>query len=243
MTRSSAASGVSSASSQSTSSAGHHDVARLAVGEVEDVVQQLLLRARDHPGPSASSTSARSSAALRIVSPATTRGCRTGAARAPPSPAAPRPPAAGDRDQLDRARDQRRERLRAVERQRLRHQLAEHDRQVGDDREGDHEGQPSSAARRRACSRTSGSASAPARMPIAVMPTCTVEITRTGSSISRSAACAPAAPASARGAARAARGDHRVLPDHEEGVGGDQAEHREDAEKVAHRAPASIGDG
>src|SRR4051812_17709007 len=37
-------------------------------------------------------------------------------------------------------------------------------------------------------------------MPIAVMPTCAVEMTRTGSSISRRAARAPALPASARGA-------------------------------------------
>jgi hypothetical protein len=29
---------------------GHQDVARLTIGEIEDVVQQLLLRARDHPG-------------------------------------------------------------------------------------------------------------------------------------------------------------------------------------------------
>ena len=49
-------------------------------------------------------------------------------------------------------------------------------------------------------SRTSGSAIAPVRIPIAVIPTCTVEITRTGSSIRRSAARAPAWPASARGA-------------------------------------------
>ena len=40
---------------------GHHHVARLAPGEVEDVVQQLLLRARDHAEPSASSMTGRSS--------------------------------------------------------------------------------------------------------------------------------------------------------------------------------------
>ena len=47
-------------------------------------------------------------------------------------------------------------------------------------------------------SRTSGSPTAPVRMPIAVIPTCVVEMTRTGSSISRSAASAPRLPASAR---------------------------------------------
>src|SRR5829696_2668955 len=54
-------------------------------------------------------------------------------------------------------------------------------------------------------SRTVGSASAPSKMPMAVIPTCTVEMTRTGSSISRSAARAPAEPASARGASAARR--------------------------------------
>src|SRR5215207_9760380 len=63
--------------------------------------------------------------------------------------------------------------------------------------------QPGSPSPRRF--RTVGSASAPNRMPIAVMPTCTVEITRTGSSISRSAARAPAEPASARGTSAARR--------------------------------------
>ena len=42
---------------------------------------------------------------------------------------------------------------------------------------------------------TSGSATAPVTIPTAVMPTCTVEMTRTGSSISRRAAAAPAAAA------------------------------------------------
>ena len=43
-------------------------------------------------------------------------------------------------------------------------------------------------------SRTTGSPTAPVRMPTAVIPTWTVEITRTGSSISRSAASAPLPP-------------------------------------------------
>jgi len=43
-------------------------------------------------------------------------------------------------------------------------------------------------------SRTKGSPTAPVRIPIAVIPTCTVEITRTGSSISRNAASAPLPP-------------------------------------------------
>src|SRR3954449_4752723 len=47
-------------------------------------------------------------------------------------------------------------------------------------------------------SRTAGSPTAPVRMATAVIPTCTVDITRTGSSCSLSAAAAPAEPASAR---------------------------------------------
>ena len=87
-------------------------------------------------------------------------------------------------------------------------------------------------------SRTSGSPTAPVRMPIAVIPTCVVEMTRTGSSISRSAASAPRLPASARDRQRrAARGHHRVLADHEERVAGDQREHGEDPQDVFHRNP------
>ena len=97
------------------------------------------------------------------------------------------------RHQLDRPRDERRQRLGAVQRQRLRDELAEHDRQIRDDRErDDEEAQCGSQSPIR--SRTTGSPTAPVRMPMAVIPTWTVEITRTGSSISRSAASAPFPP-------------------------------------------------
>ena len=49
-------------------------------------------------------------------------------------------------------------------------------------------------------SRTSGSPTAPVRMARAVIPTWTVEMARTGSSMSRSAVLAPGCPASARSA-------------------------------------------
>ena len=55
--------------------------------------------------------------------------------------------------------------------------------------------------------RIAGSPTAPVRIPSAVMPTWTVEITRTGSSISRSADAAPRLPASAR----AATADRRAV--------------------------------
>jgi hypothetical protein len=127
---------------------GHHDVARLTIGEIEDVVQQLLLRARDHPG------------ALRLVDERAQFRCRADAlarhyvpdlerrakedARGSLQDPHRRP--RGHGDHLHRTRDQRGERFRTVERQRLRHQLAEHDRQVGDERESDHEGQPARQA-------------------------------------------------------------------------------------------------
>jgi hypothetical protein len=74
---------------------------------------------------------------------------------------------------------------------------------------------------------------------MAVMPTCTVEITRTGSSISRSAARAPDEPASARGAGAGRSAYDRVLPDHEEGVARNQSEHGKDTEQLRHPSHAA----
>jgi hypothetical protein len=68
-------------------------------------------------------------------------------------------------------------------------------------------------------------------MPIAVMPTCTVEMTRTGSSMSRSAACAPRPPRPASAARLAVTTAYSPT---EERVPGDQGEHRHDPEEIAH---------
>ena len=210
---------------------GDHDVARLAVGEVEHVVQQLLLRARDHAGllrlvdqrPQLRGVADRL-AGGDLADPERAQDQRRRALQDPHH----RPQ--HDRDQLDRARDQHRERLGLLERQRLRHELAEHDGQVGDDREGEHVGRP-------------------ARQRVADQPADERLGQRAGEDADRGDADlhgrdhahrivhqaqrgrAPA-PALQRGTARR---DHGVLPDHEEGVAGDEAEHREDPEEVAHR--------
>ena len=74
-------------------------------------------------------------------------------------------------------------------------------------------------------------------MASALIPTCTVEITRTGSSSSRSAACAPREPASARACSATRRAvTIAVLAHHEERVAEDQGEQGDDAQGDVHRA-------
>ena len=71
---------------------------------------------------------------------------------------------------------------------------------------------------------------------MAVMPTCAVEITRTGSSISRSAARAPAEPASARGASAPRRAVTTVYsPITKKALADDQRQHGDDAQQIRHR--------
>jgi hypothetical protein len=115
---------------------GYHDVARLTIGEIKDVVQQLLLRPRDHTGP------------LRLVDQRAQLGGNGDPlarhhqqdARGPLQDPHHRPQR--DRDQLDRTRDQHRQRFRTIERQRFGHQLTKHDGEVGDKGKGDHECHP-----------------------------------------------------------------------------------------------------
>ena len=72
------------------------------------------------------------------------------------------------------------QRLGPLERQRLRYELAEHD-ETGRSRRENAITKPSQVGiASPSRSRTSGSPTAPVRIPIAVIPTCTVEITRTG---------------------------------------------------------------
>ena len=67
-------------------------------------------------------------------------------------------------------------------------------------------------------------------------------MTPTGSSIRRSAACAPFDPASARGVERvAASGHDRVLADHEEAVQGDEAEHDENPYEIVQVPQTLVG--
>ena len=209
-----------------------HDVARLAVGEVEDVVEELLLRERDHAVLSAWSTSARSSSALRIVSPATTlsipNGRRSSCADRCSSHTSGRehPP-----DHLDRARDQHRERLGAVERERLRHQLAEHDAEVRDDRERQDEADPrrQGVAEELADERLRHRAGDdPERRD--------PDLNRRDDAhrVVHQAQGGRHAPSLPRGERGAPRGHDGVLGDHEERVAGDEDEDREDAEGVGH---------
>ena len=156
------------------------------------------------PEPSASSTSARSSSAERIVSPAITSVIPNG--RSTQRPRALQDPDHRPqhlRQQLDRPRHQRRQRLRAVERQRLRARARRTPRSGRSRARTRSRTRPSPAASRRRGARIAGSPTAPVRMPIAVIPTWTVEITRTGSSISRSADSAPRPPRARSGPRRA----------------------------------------
>ena len=120
-----------------------HDVARLAVGEAEDVVQHLLLGARDDPGAlglvdERAQLVGRPDGVPRdhVADAQRTQEQRGGALQHPDG--GPQ----HDGDHLDRPGDERRERLRHMKGQRLGDELAEHHRQVRDDAEGEREIRP-----------------------------------------------------------------------------------------------------
>ena len=194
-----------------------HDVARLAAGEVEDVVQQLLLRARDDAGCSRPRRRARAARRrLRIASPATISSTPNGLRSTRAEPCSSHTTGRRTRrDQLDRPRDEHRERLGAVERERLRHELAEHDAQVGDDRERDDEASHVGIASPRR-SLTSGSATAPVRMPSG--GDADLDGRDDAHGVVHQAQRGRRAPPLARCERGAPRGDDRVLGDDEEGV-------------------------
>ena len=105
----------------------------------------------------------------------------------------------------------------------LGHQLAEDDGDEGDARSPrspvaatpDESRRPgrSSCSQSASASLNAASPTMPFRMPMEVMPTCTVDRKRVGCSISRSAAAAPASPASAIAARRALRLDASAISD------------------------------
>ena len=210
----------------------HHDVADLAVGEVEHVVQEILLRERDD------------ARALRLVDDGAQLlgGADALARHDVPDPERPQQQGGGrlqegdDRPQehgheLDRPRHERREPLGAVERERLRHELPEHDGEVGDQREGNDEAHPAGhlagqegldgrLAERADEDADGGDADLHGRDD----PHRVVHEPQGGARAGRGL----------RVQAAAAGGDDGVLADHEERVQPDEAEHGEGAEDVRH---------
>ena len=82
---------------------------------------------------------------------------------------------------------------------------------------------------------SSGSPMAPRRIADTVIPTWTVEMNRTGSSIRRSAVRAPRPPRSARSSRRLRRAGHeRVLGRDEDRVPEHEQEDDEDSQRSAH---------
>ena len=223
---------------------GDHHVTRLLAGEVEHVVQELLLGARDH------------AARLGLVDQrAQLVGAADGVARDDVAHAErPQEPLRGalqDPDdraqdlghQLDRRRHPDREPLRAVERERLRHQLAEHDREVGDDAEGDDEpgpvGQP--VAEQAAHERLADRAGEDAERGD---PDLHGGDHADGVAHQAQRGARARMPVLRHGRDRAAARRHdRVLADDEEGVPADEGEDGEDAEEIGQRGPPDDSGG
>ena len=91
-------------------------------------------------------------------------------------------------------------------------------------------------------SEISGSPMAPMRIAKIVIPSCVLEMNRTGSSISRSAARAPRLPlARALLEPRSPRGDERVLRRDEDRAPQHEEEHDEDAERRRSRPVRGAG--
>jgi hypothetical protein len=128
--------------------------------------------------------------------------------------------------QRDRRRDERRQRLGAIERERLRDQLPEHHRQIGDDGERDQERHPGGdrfpeqVAHERLADRAGED---PDRRDADLDRRDHAD--RVLHQLQRGRGAAAVAPRERR----PARGDDRVLPDHEERVARDQREQRDDA--------------
>ena len=126
---------VSDASSQTTSGSG-----TITSRTSRDAKSNTLCRSSScargiTPWPSASSTSARSSSADRIESPAITSVIPNGLSRMPAEPCSTQTTGRRSFASSSTGRDtQEREQLCLLQRQRLRHELAEDDAQVGDER-------------------------------------------------------------------------------------------------------------
>ena len=179
-----------------------HHVVRLLVREVEDLVEHLLLRLLDllglrhdqadvllrvhrHPGGRRLDAEEPRDAVRRLLQDPDER--------------------IGDPSQpVERHGEPDGQALGPLERDRLRHELAEHHAQVGQDQEREQEGDAAGDPVAEEAER-SGSPRAPRRMPKTVIPTCTVEMKRTGSSSSLSAVLARRLPRFASSSSRPRR--------------------------------------
>ena len=127
-----------------------------------------------------------------------------------------------------------RDALRPLQGDRLRDELAEHDREVREDRERDANAMPAERGGSKK-SESNGSPTAPMRMANTVMPTWMRPMNRTGSSMRRSAVFAPRPPPRRLLLeAHAARRDERVLGRDEERAPQHEEEHDQDVEKNSH---------